>query len=85
MAMKKGDKCPRCGSDHTHFGESFSDGDEWSENSFIYQQCASGSCRLPCGLWDDWQELKASTKAEEGKLFHFQGALCRIVRAKDPA
>ena len=52
------DLCPLCGSPRTHFGYSHSDG-EWSEQSFLSQQCTNSVCGLPCRLWERITKLRS--------------------------
>lgn len=58
--------CPRCGSRHTSFGFSHSDG-EWAERGFDAQECVSRSCGLPCKFWDEWYEMKEIIKGALSK------------------
>lgn len=50
-------KCPLCGGTRTRFGESYSDGEEFRENSFSRQRCKK--CGLGCKHWDAIDALAA--------------------------
>ncbi len=49
--------CPRCGSPHSLFGDSYSDGEDYYTRPLHAQVCMSRSCGLPCRLWEEWEEM----------------------------
>lgn len=70
--------CPLCGGERTHFGDSYSDGEEWVERAWENQECSRRSCELPCRLWEQVASLVEQARVSAALL-----AACRRVAMAD--
>ena len=69
MSNNQSKTCPLCGSLSTIFENPLSiDG---GKMPFHYQQCKSGSCGLPCRVWDQVEQLQADN-AQLKKMLELQ-------------